>query len=189
VFGQIVATNVLKALTTHTNNPMTFVDPRAGEGLNAVNREASYRLHLEDGADLLWQLEKESTTRLKRNPYFRDYVKILKHHNLGEDGYLKDELTHIPSGGELCRQFMRPHDRLILAEEDPNLFKQLETFYGSDPQITLANEAAPKAMLAHLPPRNPTGMVFYECGIEEDPADFIRFDEKTNEIWKIFLLP
>eukprot|EP00466_Bigelowiella_natans_P014661 jgi/Bigna1/127017/aug1.3_g1725 len=104
------------------------------------------------GADLLWENEKNRLGRLKRDPFFRDYIKILKHNNIGKDGFLYDKLQYIPSNGEICRHYMRPHDRLIMAEESP---KDL--------------------MRSQLPPRNPNGVVVYDCDFQEQPADFIRY--------------
>lgn len=175
VFGQIVASNVLRAACKHNNNPMTFIDPKAGEGINRVARKTTARPHVADGADLLWELEKEPTTRRKRNRVFRDYIKILKHHNIDEDGFLHDQIRYVPSGGELCRQFMKPHDHLIMAEEDEKQFERLAELYGDDPQITLVNEKPGQAMLHNLPPRYPNGFLYYEAPPKSEPEDFIRY--------------
>lgn len=176
VFGQIIQCNLLREMRKEGRQaPMTFVDPRAGEGVFRVRRDIGYRTHVHDGVDVLWALEQDPETRLKRDKQFRDYIKLLKHHNIDSDGYLYPEVRMMPSGGEILRQYMRPGDRLIMAEEDPQMFAQLEELYGDDPSVTLVQESDADAMLHHLPPRNPTGLLYYECALGEDPGDFIRY--------------
>jgi len=178
VFGQIVACNAIRAVMERTQSPMTFIDPAAGEGIWKVKRKNVYPM-IERGADRLWENEKNPSTRVKRQKFFRDYIKILKHNNIGKDGYLYDTLQYYPSNAEICRHFMRPFDRLICAEEDPQRFKILASNYGHDPRITLLNMSPAEAMRTQLPTRNPHGVVVYDCNALEEPADFIRYLDRA----------
>eukprot|EP00471_Norrisiella_sphaerica_P011105 CAMPEP_0184500356 /NCGR_PEP_ID=MMETSP0113_2-20130426/44482_1 /TAXON_ID=91329 /ORGANISM="Norrisiella sphaerica, Strain BC52" /LENGTH=402 /DNA_ID=CAMNT_0026888681 /DNA_START=161 /DNA_END=1369 /DNA_ORIENTATION=+ len=154
---------------------MTFIDPQAGAGLHRVVRQQSAYPQIRYGADKLWENEKNRFTRLKREEFFRDYIKILKHHNIGSDGYLYQKLQFLPSNGELCRHYMRPHDRLILAEEDPQLYRALEAYYAHDSRVTTLNMGPKEVMRSQLPPRNPNGVVVYDCHFEQEAVDFIRY--------------
>ncbi|GAB5368690.1 hypothetical protein AAMO2058_001341200 [Amorphochlora amoebiformis] len=102
MFGQMVATSVLKAIKSQTVGPMTFVAPSSGPGLVKVKKyrpiqnfstPREYDRILSSGAAMLWENEKRAQfgerkrggldyySKLKRLSIPRNYIKALKHHN------------------------------------------------------------------------------------------------------------
>lgn len=169
-FADVFKHAVLCRILDHLRQkPAAFrvIDTHAGAGLyDLASAEATRGGEWHDGVERLLAARLPDKARDLLRPYL-DVIGALN---------APGELTTYPGSPALVRAWLRPQDRLIACELEPQALAQLARNLGRDPRIkTLAIDGW-TALSAYLPPKERRGLVVTDPPFEED-ADFPRLAE------------
>jgi 23S rRNA (adenine2030-N6)-methyltransferase len=140
------------------DTPYRIVDTHAGAGRYDLGSEEALRTHE-------W---KDGVARLDQSPLAPEVEALLKPWRdavsgaralYGADAY--------PGSPWLCRQAMRPGDRLIAAELHPQTHKKLAVVLGSDPRCKALAIDGWNALRGNVPPKERRGLVLIDPPFEE----------------------
>lgn len=170
---------LLKALTAK-DKPLAYLETHAGEGLYPLPRIGEAQ-EWRAGIGRLWG---ESAPSLA--PYL-ERVRALG----GDEG---DGPLCYPGSPLLAASVLRPGDRIVLCELNPEVFSALRARLGGDPRIALHRRDGYEALGALLPPRERRGLILidppYEARGEEFSAiaaglqrAFARFPQGVYAVW------
>lgn len=152
VFKHIVLVLVLEALRAK-DTPFCVVDTHAGSGLYRLAPSGEYQ----QGIGRLWP-------ERNRWPALEPYFSLLAHYN-------RQALRAYPGSPLLIAQLLRPQDRAVLIERDPQEAAALAANLRGRPGIAI-HEADGFAMLAAVvPPRENRGLVIIDPPYEQ-PREF-----------------
>lgn len=160
-FADVLKHVVLTRILAHLNakdTPYRVVDTHAGAGRYDLGSEEALRTHE-------W---KDGLARIDRSPLAAPVEAILKPWRdalsgaralFGANAY--------PGSPWLCRQAMRPGDRLIAAELHPQTHKKLAAVLGRDPRCSALAIDGWHALRGNVPPRERRGLVLIDPPYEE----------------------
>ncbi|KRE02179.1 lactate dehydrogenase [Bosea sp. Root381] len=160
-FADVLKHVVLMRILAHLNGkatPYRVVDTHAGAGRYDLGSEEALRTHE-------W---KDGVARLDRSPLAPAVEALLKPWRdavgaarslYGADAY--------PGSPWLCRQAMRPYDRLIAAELHPQTYKRLVQIIGRDDRCKALAIDGWNALRANVPPKERRGLVLIDPPFEE----------------------
>lgn len=94
-------------------------------------------------------------------PHLAPYLDAVRALNAGEA-----TLRWYPGSPALARAFLRPQDRLVLAELHPEDAATLRRAFAGDPQAAVHHMDGWLALKAHLPPREKRGLVLIDPPFE-----------------------
>jgi 23S rRNA (adenine2030-N6)-methyltransferase len=84
-----------------------------------------------------------------------------------------DKLTTYPGSPALVRAFLRPQDRLVACELEPNAAAALKRYLGRDPRAKAVAIDGWTALNAYVPPKERRGLVLIDPPFE-DASEFTR---------------
>jgi 23S rRNA (adenine2030-N6)-methyltransferase len=160
-FADVLKHVVLMRILTHLNGkatPYRVVDTHAGAGRYDLGSEEALRTHE-------W---KDGVARIDRSPLAPAVEALLKPWRdavsgaralYGADAY--------PGSPWLCRQAMRPDDRLIAAELHPQTHKKLAQVIGRDDRCKALAIDGWNALRGNVPPKERRGLVLIDPPFEE----------------------
>ncbi|AMJ60818.1 23S rRNA (adenine(2030)-N(6))-methyltransferase RlmJ [Bosea sp. PAMC 26642] len=160
-FADVLKHSVLMRILLHLgakDTPYRIVDTHAGAGRYDLGSDEALRTHE-------W---KDGVARLDRSPLAPAVEALLKPWRdalsgaralYGPDAY--------PGSPWLCRQAMRPDDRLIAAELHPQTHKKLAAVLGSDPRCKALAIDGWNALRGNVPPKERRGLVLIDPPFEE----------------------
>lgn len=160
-FADVLKHVMLARILLHLNakdTPYRIVDTHAGAGRYDLGSEEALRTHeWKDGVARLDQslLAPEVEALLKP---WRDALSGARA-LYGPDAY--------PGSPWLCRQAMRPGDRLIAAELHPPTHKKLAAVLGADPRCKALAIDGWNALRGNVPPKERRGLVLIDPPFEE----------------------
>jgi 23S rRNA (adenine2030-N6)-methyltransferase len=185
-FADVVKHAVLVRILAHLRNkPAAFrvIDTHAGAGLyDLAGPEASRSLEWREGIHRLVTMPVGEGARALLAPYL-DVVAGL---NAG------GRLTAYPGSPALTRAFLRPQDRLVACELEPNAAAALAHNFARDRGVKVVAIDGWTALNAYVPPPERRGLVLVDPPFEEadDFARLARGLEAAHRKWTggIFLL-
>lgn len=160
-FADVLKHVVLMRILTHLNGkttPYRVVDTHAGAGRYDLGSEEALRTHE-------W---KDGVARIDRSPLAPAVEALLKPWRdavsgaralYGADAY--------PGSPWLCRNAMRPDDRLIAAELHEHTHKKLVQAIGRDPRCKALAIDGWNALRGNVPPKERRGLVLIDPPFEE----------------------
>jgi 23S rRNA (adenine2030-N6)-methyltransferase len=144
--------------------PFRVVDTHAGAGLyDLAGAEAGRSPEWRAGIGRLVGATIAERPRALLAPYL-DAVAALN------DG---DKLTTYPGSPALVCAFLRPQDRLVACELEPNAVAALERYLGRDPRAKAVAIDGWTALNAYVPPKERRGLVLIDPPFE-DASEFAR---------------
>jgi 23S rRNA (adenine2030-N6)-methyltransferase len=171
-FADVHKHAVLGRILTHLRQkPAAFrvIDSHAGAGcydLSAAEPSRSGEWH--DGIERLWEQIAAADARARDllAPYF-DVVAACN-----GDGRLR----RYPGSPLIVQKLLRPQDRLIACELEPESAAKLKTALGADRRAKAIAIDGWTAIGAYVPPKERRGLVLVDPAFE-DAADFVRLSE------------
>jgi 23S rRNA (adenine2030-N6)-methyltransferase len=160
-FADVLKHVVVMRILTHLGakeTPYRVIDTHAGAGRYDLGSEEALRTHE-------W---KDGVARLDRSPLSPEVEALLKPWRAalagaralyGAEAY--------PGSPWLCRQAMRPGDRLIAAELHPQTHKRLVQVIGRDARCKALAIDGWNALRANVPPKERRGLVLIDPPFEE----------------------
>lgn len=185
-FADVIKHAVLSRVLLYLREkPAAFrvIDTHAGAGVYDLRgREASRSGEWRDGIGRLRDAKLDPDVRALLTPYL-DAVAAL---NPGE------RLTTYPGSPALARALMRPQDRLVACELEPQAAAALTRYLGRDARAKAVEIDGWTALRAYVPPKERRGVVLIDPPFEQ-PDDFSRLAqglETAHRKWAtgIFLL-
>ncbi len=170
-FADVVKHAVLTRLLVHLGGkPAAYraIDTHAGAGLyDLCGPEAARAGEWHDGIERLLQRERagglDAACRSLLAPYL-DAVAALNP---------PDRLTSYPGSPALVRAFLRPQDRLVACELEPNAAASLKRNFAQDRRVKVIAIDGWTALNAYVPPSERRGLVLVDPPFE-DRGDFDR---------------
>ncbi len=161
VLKHVVLVLLLKALTVK-DKPFVYLDTHAGAGRYDLGSEAARKTReFEQGVARLWALTTPP-------PALGDYLAAVHALNRGE------ELRFYPGSPGIARHFLRPQDRMVLCEANPDEYRRLKAEFAGDRQVAVHLQDGYLGLTAFLPPPENRGIVLidppYESADEFDRA-------------------
>lgn len=155
VFKHVVLTLLIKHLLQKEKG-FCYLETHAGCGCYNLFSEASQRTkEYRSGIQSLW------SENLKLPAEITDYLAIVK--NLNPDNQLK----YYPGSPLIARQFLRPQDRMVLAELHPEEAEQLKHNFARDKQVAVHVIDGYQALKAFIPPKENRGLVLIDPPYEK----------------------
>jgi len=153
VFKHLVLSLLLEALLKK-EKPFFFLDTHSGAGrYSLMSDQAQKNKEHEKGIGRLWQ-QAQCPEGLK------PYLDAVRTTNPGS------QLRWYPGSPRIVRHFLRPQDRMVLAELHPNESRALAREFDGDPQVRVEGGDGYQALKAHLPPRERRGLVHIDPAYE-----------------------
>lgn len=154
VFKHIVLSLLLKSLQ-RKDKAFFYLDTHAGAGRYDLSSEAAQKTgEYQDGIQRLWE-----TAPL---PQMEDYLAAVRALNAGR------RLQYYPGSPRIARFFLRPQDRAVLLELQPDEFRHLKAEFGDDRQVMMRHQDGYDGLKAFLPPRERRGLVMIDPPYESD---------------------
>lgn len=154
VFKHIVLSLLLKSLQ-RKDKAFFYLDTHAGAGRYELSSEAAQKTgEYRDGIKRLWEAAPL--------PEMEDYLAAV--HALNHANHLR----YYPGSPRIARFFLRPQDRAVLLELQPDEFRHLQTEFESDPQVSVRQQDGYAGLRAFLPPRERRGLVMIDPPYESD---------------------
>lgn len=162
VFKHVVLSLLLKSLH-RKDTPFCYIDTHAGTGRYDLSSAAAQKTgEYRDGIKRLWNNPPI--------PELADYLSAVQALNVG------DSLRYYPGSPRVARFFLRPQDRAVLLELQPEECSQLKTEFTGDPQVTVQGQDGYGGLKAYLPPKERRGLVLIDPPYESD-SEFERVIE------------
>jgi 23S rRNA (adenine2030-N6)-methyltransferase len=166
-FADVVKHAVLARILLYLRTkPAAFrvIDTHAGAGLyDLAGPEASRSLEWRAGISRLFGQPIPDATR----PLLAPYLDVVSSLNPG------GRLAIYPGSPALARAWLRPQDRLIACEVEPNALAALGRNLGRDRRVRIVAMDGWIALKAYVPPIERRGLIIIDPPFEED-ADFAR---------------
>lgn len=155
VVKHAVLSLVLAALRKK-ETPFFYLDTHAGAGRYNLNSELAEKSgEWRGGIGRLWGGPDDL-------PDLHDYVAAVR--ALNPNAALK----HYPGSPRIARCFLRPSDRMVLVEQDPQEYELLRNEFAGDRQVTIVCEDGYLALKARLPPSEHRGVVLIDPPYEQE---------------------
>lgn len=154
VFKHVVLSLLLKSLHKK-ETPFCYLDTHAGASRYdlssaAAQKNGEYR----DGIKRLWNSQPM--------PELVDYLAAVRALNDA------DSLRYYPGSPRVARFFLRPQDRAVLFELQPEECTQLKTEFAGDRQVLVQGQDGYAGLKALLPPKERRGLVLIDPPYESD---------------------
>lgn len=157
-FADVVKHSVLALLLKslhRKDTPFFYLETHAGAGRYDLTSEAAQKTgEYRDGILRLWH-----TPPL---PELADYLAAVR--AINADG----TLHYYPGSPLIARFFLRPRDRMVLLELQPDESTQLKTAFVGDQQVTVSSQDGYAGLKALLPPKEKRGLVLIDPPYESD---------------------
>lgn len=157
-FADVVKHSVLALLLKslhRKDTPFCYLDTHAGAGRYDLTCEAAQKTgEYRDGILRLWHAPPL--------PELADYLTAVR--AINADGTLR----YYPGSPLIARFFLRPQDRMVLLELQPDESAQLKTVFMADRQVTVAAQDGYAGLKAFLPPKEKRGLVLIDPPYESD---------------------
>lgn len=161
VFKHVVLLQLLRRLQ-HKPAPLCYVDTHAGRGRYPLDHGAALRTReFQGGVARLWDARQAAGLP----PALADYLGRVA--ELNPDGVL----ATYPGSPRLVRAALRPDDRMILCELEPDEARALRDEFRRDPQVAVHQRDGYEALGALLPPTPRRGLVLIDPPYER-PDEF-----------------
>lgn len=170
VFKHVVLVRLLQALH-RKDTPFCYLDTHAGRGLYdltsvSANRSGEFR----DGITRLWD-GADWTGR------FADYLDVVRAINPA------GQLAAYPGSPLIARQFLRPQDRMVLCEQQPEEAGSLKAEFPGDQQVAVHVQDGYQGLKAFLPPKERRGLVLIDPPYES-ADEFERAGRELIAAWQ-----
>lgn len=154
VVKHVVLSLLLKSLH-RKDTPFCYLDTHAGAGrydlsIAAAQKTGEYR----EGILRLWNSEPPPETV--------DYLAAVRALNDGKT------LRYYPGSPAIGRILLRPQDRMVLLESQPDECSLLKTAFAGDRQVTVRSQDGYAGLKALLPPVEKRGLVLIDPPYESD---------------------
>jgi 23S rRNA (adenine2030-N6)-methyltransferase len=160
VFKHVALMQLLRAFHKK-ETPLCYVDTHAGAGrYDLVAAEAQKSHEYRDGIARLWDVATLPAP-------LAGYVEAVRRFN--PDGRLR----FYPGSPWIARWLLRPQDRMLLCEPQPEQCVRLKTEFARDAQVAVHERDGYEAMKALLPPTERRGLVLIDPPYEQ-PDEFAR---------------
>lgn len=154
VFKHAVLSLLLKSLH-RKDKPFCYLDTHAGAGRYDLTSAAAQKTgEFRAGIARLW---KEAPA-----PELADYLAAVRALNDG------DALRFYPGSPRIARFFLRPQDRAVLLELQPEEGARLKNEFAGDRQVTVQAQDGYAGLKAFLPPPERRGLVMIDPPYESD---------------------
>jgi 23S rRNA (adenine2030-N6)-methyltransferase len=172
-FADVVKHTVLTRLLVHLGaKPAAYrvLDTHAGAGLyDLAGPEASRSGEWRGGIERLLAARVEGALRELLAPYLAAVAACNP----------PGRLTTYPGSPALARAFLRPQDRLVACELEPNAAAGLKRNFGQDRRIKVIAIDGWTALNAYVPPKERRGLALIDPPFE-DAADFSRLAQSLE---------
>jgi len=154
VFKHVVLSLLLKSLH-RKDAPFCYLDTHAGAGRYDLDSAAARKTgEFKDGILRLWQAEPL--------PDFTDYLAAVRAVNAS------DALRYYPGSPAVAGFFLRPRDRMVLLELQPEECAQLKARFAGDRRVTVLEQDGYAGLKALLPPKERRGLVLIDPPYEAE---------------------
>jgi 23S rRNA (adenine2030-N6)-methyltransferase len=154
VFKHIVLVCLLQALCKK-DKPFCYFETHAGMPLYDLNSKPSQtQREYQDGVARVWG--KKSTAKP-----IQDYLRIIQNYNNGKD------LRYYPGSATIARALLRPSDRMIISDLQPDVVAELKLGFKHDNQVNIHEQNGYMMLKACLPPKERRGLVLIDPCYEE----------------------
>jgi len=154
VFKHVVLSLLLKSLH-RKDAPFCYLDTHAGAGRYDLDSAAARKTgEFKDGILRLWQAEPL--------PDFTDYLAAVRAVNAS------DALRYYPGSPAVAGFFLRPRDRMVLLELQPEECAQLKAQFAGDRRVTVLEQDGYAGLKALLPPKERRGLVLIDPPYEAE---------------------
>ena len=166
-FADVLKHTVLVRILLHLRAkpaPFRVIDTHAGAGLyDLAGAEAGRSPEWREGIGRLVGATIGESARALLASYLDAVAKL--------NG--ADKLTTYPGSPALVRAFLRPQDRLVACELEPNAAAALKRYLGRDPRAKAVAIDGWTALNAYVPPKERRGLVLIDPPFE-DTSEFAR---------------
>ena len=131
------------------DTPLAYIDTHAGAGRYALGKEGEHS----QGISRLWA-DRRSL------PQAGTWLKVIGHENA--DGLLR----HYPGSPALAAALLRPGDRMVLCERQPEVAACLRKILGKRPHTSILAEDGYHALFGQIPPPEKRGLVLIDPPFE-----------------------
>ncbi len=154
VFKHAVLSLLLKSLA-RKDAPFCYLDTHAGAGRYDLSYAPAQKTgEYRDGIKRLWHGN--------AMPDLADYLAAVRALNDS------DALRYYPGSPRLARFFLRPQDRAVLLELQPDECAQLKAEFAGDRQVLVREQDGYAGLKAFLPPKERRGLVLLDPPYESD---------------------
>jgi 23S rRNA (adenine2030-N6)-methyltransferase len=154
VFKHVVLSLLLKSLH-RKDTPFCYLDTHAGAGRYDLSSAAAQKTgEYRDGIKRLLNSQPI--------PELTDYLAAVRALNDG------DTLRYYPGSPRIARFFLRPQDRAVLLELQPEECTQLQAEFAGDRQVIVQGQDGYAGLKAFLPPKERRGLVLIDPPYESD---------------------
>jgi 23S rRNA (adenine2030-N6)-methyltransferase len=134
--------------------PFFFMDTHGGAGRYVLNAEwALKNKEFESGIGRIWQ-------RSSLPDGLSPYLEAVRTTNPGS------LLRWYPGSPRIARHFLRPQDRMVVAELHPKESRELEREFEGDRQVKVEALDGYQSLKAHLPPKERRGLIHIDPAYE-----------------------
>lgn len=155
-------------------SPFCYIDTHAGVGLYDLNSEAARKTG-EHAAGIMRLIQSDLPIPLSLG----DYLQIVSQFKSG------DKLSHYPGSPFFAQSLLRPQDRMILNEYQPEVCQQLRQYCYGIEHVAIHQRDAYEFLPAILPPPVLRGVVLIDPSFEKlEENDSIKMAlEKSLKRW------
>lgn len=146
VFKHVLLIRLLQALA-RKDKRFVYIDTHAGAGRYDLRSPDLKTAEYRDGVGRLWEAPE---------PDLADYRAAVRSINAA------GSLRHYPGSPRVARCFLRPQDRMLLAEQAPEECARLRTEFARDAQVRVLCGDGYAALKAWLPPPERRGLVLID---------------------------
>ena len=166
VVKHIILTDLLTSLA-HKETPFCYIDTHAGSGFYDLFSEfASKNKEYAQGIERVIQQENPP-------PLVKSYLNCIHRINnkLTESKFAS--IRFYPGSPLIARYLLRPHDRIVACELQPQEYEALRTTFAGDKQVAVHHMDGFLGLKAFLPPKERRGVVLIDPPYE-NPDEFTR---------------
>lgn len=148
VFKHTVLSLVLKSLH-QKDSAFCYLETHAGAGRYDLSSAAAQKTgEFRDGIQRLWDIDPL--------PALADYLAAVRATNPGAT------LRYYPGSPAIAQCFLRPQDRMVLMERQPDECALLKAVFTDDRRVTVLAQDGYAGLKAHLPPKEKRGLVLID---------------------------
>lgn len=147
--------------------PFCYIDTHAGAGYYDLIAETTKKTKEYTGG-IEKIIEKNHPPEL-----VQQYLRIVHQFNNKMTGAKYASLRYYPGSPMIARQLLRPHDRIVACELQPNEYQALKTTFNGDKQVAVHHTDGFLGLKAFLPPPERRGFVLVDPPYE-NPDEFTR---------------
>lgn len=155
VVKHMVQCQILKKLT-EKESPFFVLDTHAGKGFyDLTTDEAQKTKEFQNGIECLYGKEVE-------NPIVKEYLQRIQSFNENQN-----QLRYYPGSPKISESYLRPSDRMALAELHPEDCYSLGQIFSYGAQVNVVCENGFQTLKALLPPKEKRGFIMIDPPFEK----------------------